>query len=233
MIQKAGYGLFIILTLSAVKGIVPCYPQPDMQLTEKPLSPDKMLLNGRVWMNQYSKVTGNQFYLTDEYLKGFVFIKGHRYENLDLRYDICNDELVLKYGSWPVIIMNKEMVDSFSLAFGKIHKIINTGRDKSNIFSGYVNLFYEGPTSLYVKFTKKVYPLGDNGLYDLFVEKHFVFLKKDDEIIPVSTKSKLLKLLSDRKRDIRHFVKSNGYRISIAKPETFIPVLEFYDGLNK
>ena len=85
-----------------------------------------MLLNGRIWMNRYSKVTGNQFYLSDEYLKGSVFIKGHRYDNLDLRYDICNDELVLKYGTWPVIFMNKELVDSFSLSFDKVYKIINT-----------------------------------------------------------------------------------------------------------
>lgn len=233
MVRTMAYCMLRILIFSAGACALPCYTQPAMQTNGNATSPDKLLLNGRIWMNQYSKVTGNQFFLSGEYLKGSVFIKGHRYDDLDLKYDICNDELVLKYGTWPVIFMNKELVDSFSLSFDKVYKIINTGRDKSSVFSGYVNLLYEGPTSLYVKFTKKVYPLGDNGLYDLFVEKHFVFLKKDGETISVSTRRKLLKLLGDKKRDIQHFIKSNGYRISPGKPETLVPVLEFYDRINK
>lgn len=230
--QKA-HRLRIILLFLAIAVIMPCYSQSFSQYYDNNLSPDKLLLNGRIWMNQYSKVTGTQFFLTDKYLKGSVYIKGHKYDNLDLRYDICNDELVLKYETWPVIYMNKELVDSFSLSFDRTHKIINTGINKSGMFSGYVNLLYSGPTSLYVKYTKKVYPLGDNGLNDLFVEKHYVFLRKNDRTVLVSNSRKFLKLLNDKKKEVRHFIKSKGYRVSSGKPETFVPILEYYDSLIK
>ncbi|NSW93909.1 MAG: hypothetical protein HPY62_04265 [Bacteroidales bacterium] len=232
MSRQTAYRLRIILLFLASAEVLPCYTQSFRLSDITTLSPDKMLLNGRIWMNQYSKVTGTQFYLTDKYLKGSVYIKGHKYDDLDLRYDICNDELVLKYETWPVIYMNKELVDSFSVSFDRTHKIINTGINRSGMFGGYVNLLYSGPTSLYVKYTKKIYPLGDNGLKDLFVEKHYVFLKKNDKIVPVSNSKKFLKLLNDKKKEVRHFIKSKGYRVSSGKPETFVPILEFYDSLT-
>lgn len=233
MRRQIAYSLNLILVILTYSGVEPCYPQYFMQSDNKNLTSDKSLLNGRIWMNQYSKVTGTQFYLTDQYLKGSVFIKGNRYDNLDLRYDVCNDELILKYGTWPVICMNKELVDSFIISFDQSHKIINAGPDKSSVFGGYVNLLYNGPTSLYVKYTKKVYPLGDDGYNDLFVDQHYIFLKKDDKIIPVGNKKKLLRLLNDKKKEIRHLLRSQGYRISPGKPETFVPVLEYYDSLKK
>ncbi|MFZ0283499.1 MAG: hypothetical protein WAL29_17735, partial [Bacteroidales bacterium] len=73
---------------------------------QKGLSGKELLLNGRVWRNEFSKVTGNQFFLTDTYLKGSVIYNGRRFDNLDLRYDIYNDELILKTESHPVIFMN-------------------------------------------------------------------------------------------------------------------------------
>ena len=68
-----------------------------------------MLLNGRIWRNQYSKVTGDQFFMTDKYIKGSVSFNGSTFKNLDLKYDIYNDELILSIESYPVIFMNKEI----------------------------------------------------------------------------------------------------------------------------
>ena len=64
--------------------------------------------------NKHSKAVGDQFFLSNMFLKGSVFSNGRRFDNLDLLYDINSDELLLKTVSYPVIIMNKEMVDSFS-----------------------------------------------------------------------------------------------------------------------
>ena len=128
-----------------------------------------LLLNGRIWRNQYSKVTGDQFFLTDKYIKGSVIFNGRTFKNLDLKYDIYNDELILSIESYPVIIMNKEMVDSFNLILGnRTYNIINTGTDTLNVLKGYVNVLYKGPSALYVKYIKKIQPLADDGKYDLF-----------------------------------------------------------------
>jgi len=196
-------------------------------------SEKKLLLNGRIWRNEYSKVTGDQFFLTSTYLKGSVIYDGRRFDNLDLKYDIHNDELLLRIESYPVISMNKEMVDSFSLNFeNRNYNIINAGTDTSGVLSGYVNVLYDGPSSLYVKYTKKIQPLAVDGKYDLFFQEHHVYLRKGSDIVPVEGKRKLLNLLEDKKEEVRDWLKSYRIKLRQKDPGTYIPVLEFYDSIR-
>jgi hypothetical protein len=197
-------------------------------------SDKNILLNGRIWWNQYTRVTGDQFFLGNIFFKGSVTYNGRKFDNLDLKYDIYNDELILSIESYPVIIMNKEMVDSFNLVLGnRIFHIINAGSDTSNVLRGYVNVLYGGRSSLFVKYTKKIQPLGDDGKYDLFVQKHLIYLRKGTEIVPVEGKRYLLNLLEDKKKEIRDYIKSSRIKVMKKDPYSFIPVLKYYDSIMK
>jgi hypothetical protein len=192
------------------------------------------LLNGRIWLNNYSKVTGDQFFLTDKFIKGSVTINGRRFDNLNLKYDIYSDELLLSIESHPVILLNKEMTDSFSLGFGnRTYHIINAGTDTMNILKGYVNLLYKGPSALYVKYRKIIQPQADEGKYDLFYPEQFIFIRKGPGIVPVKGKRKLFKLLEDKKKEIRDYLKRSRIKVTQKDPFTYIPVLQFYDGILK
>jgi hypothetical protein len=130
--------------------------------------------------------------------------------------------------------MNKEMVDSFSLVFGnRNYHIINTGTDTSDILRGYVNVLYNGPSALYVKYMKKIQPLAVDGRYDLFYEEHRIYLRKGSETVPVAGKRKLLNLLEDKKKEIRHFLRTSRLKLIQKDPNTFIPVLKYYDSIRK
>lgn len=194
----------------------------------------RFLLNGRIWRNAYSNVTGDQFFLVNNFLKGSVTLDGVKFDELDLKYDIHNDELILRTESHPVIFMNKEMVDSFSLVYGnRSYKIINTGTGSPGVLRGYVNVLYEGSSSLYVKYTKKIHPLADGGKYDLFVEEHFIYIGKDTEIIPVNGKRKFMSLLEDKRKEVRDYMRNNRIKVIWKNPQTFIPILLFYDSIRK
>ena len=174
------------------------------------------VLNGRIWHNEYSNTVGDQFFPEGTFLKGSVFYNGQEFINLDLKYDIASDELILRIDPYPIIIMNKEMVDSFYLFLNnRSYRVINAGNDTSGILRGYVNVLYDGPSTLYVKYTKKIMPLAVDGKYDLFQQEHRVYLRKDSEILPVPGKRRLLDLLEDRKKEIRHYIKY--YRLRILK----------------
>ena len=202
---------------------------------QKNPSDKQLLLNGRIWRNQYSKAMGDQFFLTNTFLKGSVILNGRRFNNLELQYDITNDELILRTESYPVIIMNKEMVDSFNLTFdSRNYYIINAGNDTSAVLRGYINVLYKGPTALYVKYTKKIQPLAVDGRYDLFYQAHSVYLKKGMEIVPVAGKRKFLSLLEDKKKEIRYFLRINrlSFKLQQKDPATFVPVLRYYDSIR-
>jgi hypothetical protein len=96
-----------------------------------------------------------------------------------------------------------------------------------------VNVLYNGPTALYVKYTKKIQPMAVDGRYDLFVQDYHIYLKYGTEIVPVSGKRKFLTLLEDKKKEISYYMKSNKLKFQPKEPETFIPVLEYYDSIRK
>jgi hypothetical protein len=225
--------LFLITWCSIFPEFIQAIPAYPSVIQQNP-SDKRLLLNGRIWRNQYSKAIGDQFFLTNTFLKGSVTFNGRKFNNLDLQYDITNDELLLSVDSYPVIIMNKEMVDSFSLVFeNRNYDMINAGTDSSSILKGYVNVLYNAPSALYIKYIKKFQPLAVDGRYDIFYEENHIYLRKGTEIVPVTRKSKLINLLQDKKKEIRHFLKSNRLRLIQKNPGTFVPVLKYYDSIRK
>lgn len=234
MVKPAQYCLISFLLLVVCNGINSELILADITVSQRNNSDKLMLLNGRIWRNQYSGVTGDQFFLGNIFFKGSVTFNGRKFDNLDLKYDIHNDELILSIESYPVIMMNKEMVDSFSLVLGsRIFSVINAGTDTSNVLRGYVNVLYNGPSTLYVKYVKMIQPLGDDGKYDLFYQKHQAYLKKGPVIVPVEGKRTFINLLEDKKKEIRDYIKGSRIKIMKQDPYTFIPVLQYYDSLMK
>lgn len=192
------------------------------------------LLNGRIWWNRNSKVTGDPHFISDSFLKGSVTFNGRNFSDLDLKYDIYSDELVYRPASHPVIFLNKEMVDSFEINSGfRSYYFYNAGIDPRRGPAGYVNLLYDGPTSLLVKYAKKIQPLADQGIHDLFHQELRIYLRKDTVITPVTGRKQLLGVLEDRKKELREYMKRHRLRIAIKEPDSLIPVLEYYDSLTR
>jgi hypothetical protein len=192
------------------------------------------LLNGRIWHNQYTKVTGDQFFVSNTFMKGYVIFNGIKYTNLDLLFDIANDEIILKTSAHPIIMINKEMVDSFCISTGyRNYYVTNAGNDTSNILRGYVNVLYSGPSTLYVKFSKKVQPLGADGKNDLFIQEQKIFVIHDGELIRVTRKKELFGLFGDKKMQVTNFIKSNKIKVNRKDPFSYIAVLKYYDSMVK
>jgi len=232
MVNPAKYRLIAFLLLIMQPSIM-AEPVFAYDTVNQQNNPDKLtLLNGRIWRNPYNRVTGDQFFLANIFFRGSVTFNGKKFDNLDLKYDIHNDELILSIESYPVIMLNKEMVDSFSLVSeSRILHFINAGEDTPGVLKGYVNVLYGGPSAFYVKYAKMIQPLGDDGIYDQFYQRHQAYLRKGAEIVPVEGKRNLLNLLEDKKSEIREYMKKNRIRIMKQDPYTYIRVLEYYDSL--
>ena len=237
MRKDAQYHLIFFLFFLTCSGTLPAYGQSAAAyniINPSETSPNLPLLNGRIWHNKYSRAQGDPYFLSDGFLKGSVSFNGRKYDDLDLRYDIFNDELILRTENKPIIIMNKEMVDDFDLIFeNRIHHIINTGNDTSSILKGYVNLLYDGPSALFVKYSKIIYPLGAEGRYDLFSQEHRVFMRTETGLVPVKRKRGLLNLFGSERKEIRDHLRRSRIRITWKEPSTLVPVLEYYDTIRK
>jgi len=191
------------------------------------------LYNGRAWRNLFYKVRGDQFLFSPEFLRGSVTINGKLFENIPLKYDIYNDELLVITDHGIILQLNKEMIEKFTLNYeNQVLSFRNFDPDSVNSLPGYVNVSYEGGISLYIKYKKEILSLAVENKYDLFNPVNKVFVRKDGEIIKVDSKGELLKLFEDQKHQVRSFIRSSKLRVSRKYPESFKPVIEYYDKLH-
>lgn len=149
-----------------------------------------------------------------------------------ISYDIYNDEIVIPTHRGSVVKLNKEMVDSFAIIFqNKRYRFLNT-YDSFPGVKGYVNVLYSGRISLYVKYKKEIESLAVDDKYDLFFQTSKIYVLKDGSVHQISGKNDMLKLLQNYKSQIKDFMKKNRIKISRKIPESFIPVIRYYDSLS-
>lgn len=192
------------------------------------------LYNGRAWRNLYYRIKGDQFLFTTEFLPGKVTVEGKEYGNLKFKYDIYNDELLIITDHGIILQMNKEMIELFNMNYNdQVYYFKNLDADSLSILSGFINVMYEGNTSLYVKYRKEILLLAVENKYDMFNQINRIYLEKGGTMTQVNTRREFLNLLKDHKQQVHNYIKSNKIKITRKNPESFKPVVEYYDKLQK
>jgi hypothetical protein len=195
----------------------------------------QILYNGRVWRNLYQQIDGSQFLFSSEFLSGSVTIDGRTFDskNLKFKLDIVNDELLILTDRNTTLQLNKEIVDRFTLIYEeKPFRFKKLEADSLNMLSGYANVLYDGKTSLYVKYKKEIRLRNSTGEKDTFIQSHRIYVMKEGILHTVNNKASLLKLLNDRKEELKDFIRANKIHISRNSPESIAPVVAFYDNFE-
>jgi hypothetical protein len=238
--MKKNIILFIFLnaifSLSGLYGIAPASPEfPSINFDQQDtLKENQILYNGRMWRNLYAIVKGDQFFLSSNLLPGSVTISGESFRDIHIRYDIFNDEIMTPANTGSILQLNKEMVDSFSITFqNKTYKFTKVLDDSVKGFQGYVNVLVNGKTSLYVKYKKEIEILAVDNKYDLFFQTQKIFFINNDVVYLLSGKKQLLNLMEDYKLQVRSYIKKNRMKISKKDPESFIPLVRYYNSLKQ
>lgn len=196
------------------------------------LKEDQVLYNGKIWRNLYYQVRENQFLFSNEFLSGSLTISSKVFYNIDLKYDIFKDELLTPVENGIILQLNKEMVDSFSLNFqNKTYRFIRMKEESGQ--GGYFNVLYKAKSGLYLKYFKKIDKLAVEGQYDKFYQDTKLFLLKDNTFFQITGKRDLINAIDDGKVPVKAFINKNKLNVSEKIPESFIPILRYFDGLSQ
>lgn len=194
---------------------------------------NQILYNGKIWRNIYYMVEGDQFLYSRKFLPGTLTINGKKFTDIFLKYDILNDELLTPVDSGGILQLNKEMVDSFSVCYqNKTYQFIKIKEDSTDGQKRYFNVLYKGKTALCLKYSKKIDKLRVDGGNDRFYQLIRIYFVKDNIVYPIRTKSDLIKALNEEKASIKTFIKKNKLDVTEKEPESFIPVIRFYDSIS-
>ena len=225
-----------IFTRPDLYGIGPDNPEHvGVNINEQDtLKGNQILYNGRLWRNLYFMIKEDQFLYSNEFLTGSVTIDGNSFRDIKIKYDIYNDEIITPATHGSILQLNKELVDSFNIVFqNKTYYFTRIPTDSLKGIKGYVNVLYEGKNSLYVKYKKEIQLLAVESKYDMFYQTYRIYFVKNGIVHTLNSKGDLLKILDKDKVQVRDFIKKNRLRISKKRPESFIPVIAYYDSISK
>jgi len=198
------------------------------------LKEDQTLYNGKIWRNIYYLIKEDQFLFSKEFLPGTVSVRGKLFPGVLLKYDIYRDELITPVDKGVLLQLNKEWIDSFSLSFqNKTYRFIKAEEDSVKGDESFFNVLYHGNTALLVRYTKKIEKMAVEGKYDKFYQISRIYLEKGNGLFQVTGKRDLMKLMPEHKTAISDYMKINKIRVSEKTPESFIPVIRFYDSLSQ
>lgn len=227
---------FILFSGVGLSGSVPIFPSPLTIIVDRQdtLKENQVLHNGRIWRNLYYLTEGDQFLFSKKFLPGSVAISGKIFTNVFLKYDIYKDEILTPVDTGGILQLNKELVDSFSLIFqNKTYRFIRMQDDSVKGSKKYFNLLYKGKTALCLKYYKKIEKLPVDGGNDNFYQFSRIYVVKANQIYLITGGRDLMKILIKEKELIKTFIKKNKLDVSVKEPESFIPVLRYYDSISQ
>ncbi|HEY5123567.1 MAG TPA: hypothetical protein VIK14_07515 [Ignavibacteria bacterium] len=198
------------------------------------LKKKQILYNGILWSNKYRRIKGDQFLYSNLFLSGTVSINSQIFKNLRIKYDIYSDEILTPMNREEIIQLNKEKVDSFIISFeNRVNKFIKIETDTLKGFNGYVNVLYKGKSAIYVKYKKEISLSITEQNDGEFFQTYRIYLMKDNIVYPITGTNDFFNVLNEDKVQIRDFIRKNKLKVSKKIPESFVPLIRYYDSLRK
>lgn len=148
MIRKIIYGWFFFLWFFSAAGQGVDHDSSDLTKddAENKYGPLAGLINGEKYYYPYQSDIGDPFYRVGEGLGVQLRIKGQDYEDQNIRYDICNNIVILDYtalsGAAASIVLSNEWLDQFYIGGRLFRKYQDEGGEER-----FGQLIYEGEVS--------------------------------------------------------------------------------------
>jgi hypothetical protein len=155
--------------------------------------------------SQYDIRNGHQYFLTDQEIKGEIVYNNVLYRNVDLQYDLVQDEVVTKHFSGKKIILIKDKISEFTLA-GHVFRRLDQFKAVDRVKPGFYDILVdETNIKLLAKREKRI--RGQTGNFYYKKEKSLVessvkyFFVEDGNFQSVKNYKSIIKLAADKRRE--------------------------------
>lgn len=191
----------------------------------------QLLYNGREWENKFRRYNGDPFLFANYFLPGEISYNGRTFVNVKLKYDIYSDQVLIPRSLDQIIQLNKEMIDSFKLVFQ--NRVYTFARLDNNRPEGFVNVLYSGRSILCVRYIKRISTVISDHTDGSFYQVYEVYCMTDGAVYRIENEKDIFELLGVYREQVRKIIKENKIRVSRKAPESYIPVIRFYDSVRK
>jgi len=164
---------------------------------------------------------------------GSVVYDGINYDSIVMTYDEVKDALVIILGVKRLQLAS-EKVESFHLFNSDFIKINKDSLAENLVKSGFYNVLYKGKIWLLKKQVKIITEdLKTSQVLHMIDEQDYYYIKMDDKFYLVNSKKNLLKIFSDKKKEVQQFIRVNGLNFRNDRMHMLIETIAYYDSLKK
>ncbi|WP_431122020.1 hypothetical protein [Flagellimonas flava] len=162
------------------------------------------LLEGTLTVEKYGAVDGtHKFYASNDYLKGYIVFDGETYFDVDMKYDLYEDELLLPLRSdaqVQLLKLVKERISEFVIDGRRFIVVIHKGEGQAKVTSFY-EMMSETPWFRLLKKHKKVgfTNYKKNLVRYKFVSKDAYYVNHGDHLTEIKNKKDILRIFPEAK----------------------------------
>jgi hypothetical protein len=244
ILRRAHHTLLLLLTILLCQRLKAQPAARDNTLTDSGyanaltlyhtfLTPESGLYKGSEYADYAHLLRdGHPFYGEDKFKIGTISYHGIRYRDVPILYDIVYDQVVIfDYYRIFKIILTGQQIDRFTIedhSFIRLTDSITPGMPKV----GFYEELYAGRITLLKKEAKQIQEDLNNGDHaQRFIEgtDSSYWLRIGNVYYPVNHNKSLLATLKDKKKELRHFIRSNNLSMRKDREITLIKVAAWYD----
>lgn len=238
-----------IFTLSVLALVCPAvaFPQPQSDTTfisaakenttnlyKKTLRAQSRLNNGSKYRASEHSLEDHPYFLSEDWITGSAFYDGEYFKDVPLMYDLQQGVLVAEhYPSGNALSLVDQKLRNFTLEGHYFEKINVDSVANSLPRTDFYDILYGGETKVVAHREKLMRKEIQTGAIEIsYEEKYRYFIFRNGVFFPVRSKSSALKVMSDRRPELRRFLKQ--YRASFLNNRELMlkRLAEYYDSLK-
>lgn len=191
--------------------------------------PDNLLVNGRPYLPENPRAEGHAYFQTEEWQPGMVYINGNSYPANNLKYNLFNYQLIIKYvrpnGTNQKVVLSELLIDSFLI---EERLFVNRELILSDKENGYLEKIFEEELSFY-RLQKKVFNSPTNSMPNGQFSnlKDVFYLLGEDKEYKITQKNEFLDCFPEHKSQIKKYMKNNSLKWKKMSANQFANLLKF------
>ncbi|HOX82412.1 MAG TPA: hypothetical protein PLJ60_17480 [Chryseolinea sp.] len=185
------------------------------------------LNNGGDYIDYRPLKDEHPYFISNDWITGSIGYNGERYDSVSLMYNIHSDQVISEqFSSFIMIELVRDKIQFFSI-YGHDFVMLQ----EKTIPYGFYDQLYKGKTSLYAKRYKEfIETISAAQMQRSFLEKSKYYINKDGNYYLVKSKKSVIQVLSDRKKELKQFIRKNHIRFWENREGALIRLTEFYNG---
>ena len=182
-----------------------------------------LLVNGILYLNLHYNASGYPFMGENTFRSGSVTVKNKTFSPVELKYDIVNQQLVLKvinyFGGESHIILRRQFIPQFTLEGGYTFKWF----DNDQLHEAYYQVIGAKGFRWLIKYTKYLeIPQGEQANHRAYTKTYRkYYFERDGKVFDIRNRRAIRKHFPEKKRQLKKYFRSHRSSFSDISNEDF------------